>query len=123
MNLSAVELSEEPFERSLRKMAAPVNHGGSTDTADVSWNAPTVQFHIGTWCEGTPGHSWQVVSQGKSRYIKEMELYAGKCIAGTIMRLFDRPEALREVHDEWFSKTKGAYVCPLPENLRPFMAE
>ncbi|MCQ2400978.1 MAG: hypothetical protein MJ059_03525 [Lachnospiraceae bacterium] len=123
MNLSAEELSEEPFERSLRKMAAPVNHEGSTDTADVSWNAPTVQFHIGTWCEGTPGHSWQVVSQGKSRYAKEMELYAGKCIAGTIMRLFDRPEALREVHDEWFSKTKGAYACPLPENLRPFMAE
>lgn len=94
--------------------APPKAHGGSTDTADVSWNCPTVQIHIGTWAKGTPGHSWQAVAQGKSRYAKEAMLYAGKAVAGTAIRLMERPELLAKAKAEHAELTKGGYVSPIP---------
>ncbi len=35
---------------------------GSTDVGDVSWLCPTAQIHVAAYPNGTPGHSWQVVS-------------------------------------------------------------
>ena len=40
---------------------------GSTDVGDVSWVVPTVQARGATYAIGTPGHSWQLTAQGKSR--------------------------------------------------------
>ena len=108
-----------PYETAVREMAPPIAHGGSTDTADVSWNCPTVQFHIGSWVTGTPGHSWQAVSQGKCRYAKEMSLFAGKAVAGTILRLFERPDTLAVIKKEHTERTKGGYVCPIPPEIMP----
>ena len=68
---------------------------------------------------GTPGHSWQAVSQGKCAYAKEMMLFGGKAVAGTVMRLFDRPEVLAEAKAEHAAKTKGGYVCPIPPEVGP----
>src|SRR4249920_2140122 len=39
---------------------------GSTDVGTVSWVVPTVQMRGATYAIGTPGHSWQLVAQGKS---------------------------------------------------------
>ena len=114
------DLRDQPlYEARVREMAPPVAHGGSTDTADVSWNCPTVQFHVGNWITGTPGHSWQAVSQGKCRFAKEMMLFAGKAVAGTVLRLFERPEALAVIKKEHTERTKGGYVCPIPPEVRP----
>ncbi len=101
----------------------PVPHGGSTDTADVSWNCPTVQMHIGTWAIGTPGHSWQVVSQGTSSYAHKALLYAGKAVAGTIFRLFENPELVEKAWKEHFEQTGGEYVCPIPDTIQPPIPE
>ena len=71
MKLTEVQKNLPPFPTAVLDPAPPVAHGGSTDTADVSWNCPTVQMHIGTWVLGTPGHSWQSASQcreGRGRY-------------------------------------------------------
>lgn len=100
--------------------APPVAHGGSTDTADVSWVCPTVQMHIANWVIGTPGHSWQSTSQCKSSYARKAMLYAGKAVAGTIMRLFENPELLEKAKEEHIEKTGGKYVCPIPSDLKPF---
>ena len=99
--------------------APPTPHGGSTDTADVSWNCPTVQMHIGNWVVGTPGHSWQSTVQSRGTYAKRAMLYAGKAVAGTIMRLLDRPETLAQAQREHAEKTVAGYVCPLPAGLMP----
>ncbi|MBO5923283.1 MAG: amidohydrolase, partial [Lentisphaeria bacterium] len=80
--------------------APPKPHGGSTDTADVSWVCPTVQVHGGSWVIGTPGHSWQVVSQGKSRFSKESMLYTAKVLALTAVRLINDPELLEQAKAE-----------------------
>ena len=99
--------------------APPVAHGGSTDTADVSWNTPTVQMHIGTWVKGTPGHSWQSEAQGKSPYAKRAMLYAGKAVAGTLMRLFDNPKIIEAARAEHKERVGEGYVCGLPEGALP----
>lgn len=102
---------------------APMAHGGSTDTADVSWNCPTVQMHIGTWVTGTPAHSWQAVSQGTTSYAKKAMLYAGKAVAGTIFRLFENPELVKKAWEEHFEQTGGNYICPIPDDVQPALVE
>ena len=119
MPIDAEEMEQDPYEIGAREPAPPKPHGGSTDTADVSWVCPTVQFHIGNWIIGTPGHSWQAVAQGKCPYAKEMMIYGGKAVAGTVMRLFDRPDTLAEIQAEHRAKTKGGYVCPIPPEIGP----
>ena len=100
MTLTSEQKSEPPYAVKVLPPAPPVAHGGSTDTADVSWNAPTVQMHIATWVKGTPGHSWQSEAQGKSSYAKKAMLYAGKAVAGTLLRLLESPELLQKAKEE-----------------------
>jgi len=123
MNLTDAEKEMPPYALSVRDPAPPVAHGGSTDTADVSWNCPTVQMHIGNWVVGTPGHSWQSTAQSRSPYAKRAMLYAGKAVAATIMRLMDDGEALNRAKYEHYQKTKGEYVPPIPADLRPPLRE
>ncbi|MBQ3866870.1 MAG: amidohydrolase [Clostridia bacterium] len=113
------ELPETVYAEKLLPPAPPKPHGGSTDTADVSWICPTVQMHIGTWAIGTPGHSWQAVSQGKSSYAHKATLYAAKSVAGTVLRLFEDPARLEKAKEEHREKTKGGYVCPIPDDILP----
>ena len=94
--------------------APPKPHGGSTDTADVSWVCPTVQIHGGSWVIGTPGHSWQVVSQGKSRFSKESMLYTAKVLALTAVRLINDPELLERAGAEHRERTAGGYQPMTP---------
>ena len=119
MKLSAEQKKMPPFRSEVLDPAPPKAHGGSTDTADVSWNCPTVQMHVGTWVIGTPGHSWQSVSQGKGSYAHRAMLWAGKAVAGTAMRLMDHPDLLEKARAEWAEKTAGGYVCAIPPDLRP----
>ena len=108
-----------PFELKVLDPAPPVAHGGSTDTADVSWNCPTVQMHIGTWVNGTPGHSWQSASQSRGSYAKRATLYAGKAVAGTVIRLFENPDLIQRAKEEHKEKIGDGYVCAIPEEIKP----
>lgn len=117
MNLP--EMPETVYAPALLEPAPPKPHGGSTDTGDVSWFCPTVQMHIGNWAIGTPGHSWQAVAQGKSSYAKKGMMYASKAVAGTILRLLERPETLAKAWEEHREKTKSGYVCPIPDDIQP----
>ena len=119
MSLGAEELAGPVYADQVLPPAPPKPHGGSTDTSDVSWNCPTVQIHIGNWCIGTPGHSWQAVAQGKSRYAHESMLYAGKAVAGSIIRLMEEPQRLAQAKAEHQAKTVGGYVSPIPPELQP----
>ena len=111
---------EKPlFATEVLEPMPPVAHGGSTDTADVSWCAPTVQMHIGTWVIGTAGHSWQAASQSGASYAKKASLYAGKAVAGTIMRLFENPEIIKNAKEEHKNKTQGGYICGIGKDLVP----
>ena len=46
-------------------------------------------------------------------------LYAGKAVAGTIMRLYDNPELVKAAKEEHKEKTLGGYVCGLARDVMP----
>ena len=123
LKLTPEQQNSSPYADEVLVPMPPVAHGGSTDTADVSWNTPTVQMHIGTWVKGTPGHSWQSEAQGKSTYAKKAMLYAGKAVAGTLMRLFDNPNLIEAAKAEHKAKIGAGYVCGLPDGAKPDIGE
>jgi len=119
MKLTNAEKAMPPYATKVLDPAPPVAHGGSTDTADVSWNTPTVQMHIGNWIVGTAGHSWQSCSQCRSPYAKRATLYAGKAVAGTIIRLLENPALVEQARQEHAERTPGGYICPIPADVKP----
>jgi len=123
MKLTPAQQAESPYALSVLDPAPPKAHGGSTDTADVSWQVPTVQMHVGTWVIGTPGHSWQSTAQGKSPYAKRAMLWAGKAIAGTIFRLMDHPELVEKAKQEHAERTASGYVCSISDDVKPALPE
>ncbi|MDU7374308.1 MAG: amidohydrolase, partial [Klebsiella michiganensis] len=61
---------------------------GSTDVGDVSWKAPVAQCFSPCFAVGTPLHSWQLVSQGRTSIAHKGMLLAGKVLGATAIRLF-----------------------------------
>jgi aminobenzoyl-glutamate utilization protein B len=108
-----------PFSLKVLDPAPPVAHGGSTDTADVSWNCPTVQMHVGCWIPGSVNHSWHTVTQGKNGFARRAMLYTGKALALAAVQLFEAPELLAEAKKEHLEKTGGVYNPAMPADVMP----
>ena len=95
---------------------------GSTDVGDVSWQTPTLSINTATWTSGIPGHSWQVVSMGKSTIAKKGMNLAAKVIAATAIDLFEDPELLSAAKAEFLEKTKSGFVSPIEDGAVPAIA-
>ena len=93
---------------------------GSTDVGDVSWVCPTAQINVATEAMGTPGHSWQMVSQGKSSIAHKGMIFAGKVMAGAIIDVLEQPELIEKAKEE-LEKRVGpeGYIPPIPKDVRP----
>ena len=89
---------------------------GSTDVGDVSWQTPAAQIYTVCFTSGSPGHSWQNVSCGKTSIGHKGLLFAGKVLAATAIDLFENPELLKKVRDEFRENAKEGYTCPIPKN-------
>lgn len=92
---------------------------GSTDVSDVSWIVPTVQCGTSCYALGTPGHSWQLVAQGKSSWAHKGMLLAAKVMAGTAVDLQQHPETLAAAKQELQERVPEGYTCPIPKNINP----
>jgi len=93
---------------------------GSTDVADVSWIAPTVEFSTAAWVLGTPGHSWQAVAQSGSSLGHKSLIFAAKVMAATVIDLLTKPEILNAAKEEHKKRLRGRkYKSPLPPDLKP----
>ena len=90
---------------------------GSTDVGDVSWLTPTAQFSAATWASNCPGHSWQMVSTGKTSFAHKAMLYAGMVLAGTAADLMTSPDILTDAREEFRETAASGYDCPLEPNL------
>ena len=96
-----------------------VSHG-STDVADVSWQAPAVEFGTATGVLGTPGHSWQAVAQNGVGVGHTSLIFAAKVMAATAIDLLTNYDALnkaREEHRQRISNKK--YKSPIPLDHKP----
>ena len=92
---------------------------GSTDVGDVSWLTPTAQFTASTWPSGSPGHSWQNVSCGKTSISHKALLYAAKVLAGAAADLMENAYILKEAREEFEIATADGYDCPISADLIP----
>ena len=92
---------------------------GSTDVGDVSWQTPTGQINTVTWTSGSPGHSWQNVSMGKSSIAHKGLFLAAKVLAATAFDLFEHPDVLEKAKEEFIIKTKDGYICPIEKDAVP----
>jgi len=93
---------------------------GSTDVADVSWQAPTLEFSTAAWVLGTPGHSWQAVAQSASGIGHEALIFASKVLASSVVDLLTRSELLERAKEEHRRRLAGrAYRSPLPPGHKP----
>ena len=92
---------------------------GSTDVGDVSWLTPTAQFTAVTWPSGSPGHSWQNVSCGKTGIGHKGLLLAAKVLAGTAADLMSNPKHLQEARMEFHVTAADGYDCPIGKEVTP----
>ena len=92
---------------------------GSTDVGDVSWLTPTAQVECVTWPAGVPGHSWQIVSCGKSGIAHKGMIMAAKALAGAAIDLINDEELLAAAKAEFKERSAGGYVCPIEKDAVP----
>ncbi|MGX9963986.1 M20 family metallopeptidase [Roseomonas sp. F4] len=93
---------------------------GSTDVGDVSWKVPTVQARGATYAIGTPGHSWQVVAQGKAPAAHTGMVHVAKVMAGTAVDALRNPDIIAKAKADHQARTGGKpYVSPLPADAKP----
>ena len=99
----------------------PADHfsPGSTDVGDVSWLTPTAQFTTATWPSKIPGHSWQVVSVGKSGIAHKGLKLAAKVLAGAAADLMEKPDLLKAAREEFEETAAAGYDCPIGPEVVP----
>ncbi|MGG5887455.1 M20 family metallopeptidase [Falsiroseomonas sp. HC035] len=93
---------------------------GSTDVGDVAWKVPTVQARGATYAIGTPGHSWQVVAQGKAPAAHTGMVHVAKVMAGTAVDAIRNPDLIAKAKADHAARTGGRpYESPLPADAKP----
>jgi aminobenzoyl-glutamate utilization protein B len=94
---------------------------GTSDVGDVSWVVPTVQCMVACEPIGTPLHTWQVVSTGKTSIAHKGMLHAGKVMAATAIEVLQNPEVLEKAKLELIEQRNGEeYVCPIPPEVKKY---
>ncbi|MFJ5791815.1 M20 family metallopeptidase [Lysinibacillus sp. NPDC093197] len=94
---------------------------GTSDVGDVSWVVPTVQCMVACEPIGTPLHTWQVVSTGKTSIAHKGMLHAGKVMAATAIAVLQNPEVLEKAKLELIEQRNGEeYVCPIPPEVKKY---
>lgn len=93
---------------------------GSTDVGDVSWVVPTGQIFTTCWALGSPGHSWQIVAQGKMGIGQRGMLYAGKVMALAALEFMQNDGVRDKAIAEFRQKRAAAkYISPIPVGTKP----
>ena len=97
-----------------------INLPGSSDVGDCSHVVPTAQFVAACFVPGTPAHSWQMVSQGKSGIAVKGMIYASEVLTKTALKIINNPEIVKKAKDKFLAITGGKkYQCPIPKEIKP----
>ena len=121
---AAVMEKSDGGKKALNDFVIPYVHAnsyasGSTDVGDVSWLTPTAQFTAVTWASGSPGHSWQNVSLGRSSIGYKGVLLAAKVLAGSVADLMEDASLLQKARTEFNVSATGGYDCPIEKGVIP----
>lgn len=119
----ATDVPAVGMDKSIQPLENQEQEGGSTDVGDVSWVVPTLTLTVATAPKDAPWHAWPVVATGGMSIGHKGLIVAAKVLAATMVDLYEKPAALREVRAE-FEKKRGdvvfaAYLPPGPPPLPP----
>jgi aminobenzoyl-glutamate utilization protein B len=93
---------------------------GSSDVGDVSWITPTAQVAAACYALGTPEHSWQLVSQGRTSIGHKGMILAAKAISGAIADVLLSPGILDKAKEELTDRLNGErYRSAIPDGVMP----
>lgn len=92
-----------------------LENNGSSDAGDVTWVVPSCQLHVACFPVGTPYHSWQMTTMGKSPIAHKGMATAAKAIALTALDFITDPALTQKAWDD-FKAMMGDehYTCLLP---------
>ncbi len=97
---------------------------GSTDVGSVSWVVPTVQMRGATYAIGTPGHSWQLVAQGKLPAAHKGTEHAAKVMASTAIALISDSALIEAAKADLKARLdETPFVNPIPDDVEPPLPE
>lgn len=97
---------------------------GSTDVGTVSWVVPTVQVRGATYAIGTPGHSWQLVAQGKLPAAHKGMEHAAKVMAATAVDLICSPSLIEAAKADHQARLDGTpFINPIPDDVEAPIVE
>ncbi|MGY5856438.1 MAG: amidohydrolase [Candidatus Thorarchaeota archaeon] len=93
---------------------------GSTDTGDVSWIAPTMEFQTATVTLAAAGHDWQFTACCGMGIGHKSLIFATKVMTGSVVELLTNPDLLKKIKDEHAERmTSKRYICPIPKDVKP----
>lgn len=115
-NEQKVQLGDKKLSHLVYPLAPEAVWYVSTDVGDVSWVTPTVQCMISSFVLGTPLHTWQVVSVGKTSIAHKGMLYAAEVMAKTAIHCMENPDVIQRAKEELVERLNGKqYVSLIPE--------
>jgi aminobenzoyl-glutamate utilization protein B len=93
---------------------------GSTDVGTVSWVVPTVQCRAACYAIGTPGHSWQLVAQGRAPAAHKGLALAAKAMAGVAVDVLTDPALLAAAKEAFRAfRAENPFVNPITDDIEP----
>jgi aminobenzoyl-glutamate utilization protein B len=110
---------DEPLSEDIYGLGAGAQDSiGSTDVGTVSWIVPTVQCRVACYAIGTPGHSWQLVAQGKAPAAHKGLIHAAKIMAATAVDfLKDQGMLAAAKADHTAFRANNDFVNPIASDL------
>ena len=112
----ATSVPDVGMDRGIRALNDQKVEGGSTDVGDVSWVVPTLHLTVVTSPKDAPWHAWPVVATGGMSIGHKGMMTAAETLAATMVDLYEKPQTLRAVREE-FAKKRGdaVFKAYLPE--------
>ena len=109
-------LPEQGLASGVVPLQPEVAIGGSSDVADVSWNAPTMGIVMPTAPLGVSMHTWAVTACGGTSIGVKAALAATEVLTLTALDVLTDPELRESARADFERRTEGfEYVSPIPE--------
>jgi aminobenzoyl-glutamate utilization protein B len=100
--------------------AAAYTGGLATDTADISWQAPTAVLLSAAYPPGIPNHNWGVTATAATRIGHQALLSAARYLAAAAVDLIEQPDQLAAMKQEFKDRTEGiSWASMIPDGTQP----
>ncbi|MBQ0888702.1 amidohydrolase [Streptomyces sp. RM72] len=104
--------------------AAAYTGGLATDTADISWQAPTAVLLSAAYPPGIPNHNWGVTATAATNIGHQALLSASRYLAAGAVDLIEQPDRLEAMREEFEGRTAGIrWASMIPDGCQPPLYE